>query len=391
MVVLRAAPMGQVFRYMRFVTLLAVLPLLAACLPSAGPGTQQVVSGSGQSGASPFDVLDLDQNLAEAVSSRPTTSLAGFRTGGAAPNLVIGVGDLVAVTIYEAASGGLFSGDTGAIGGAKNVTLPPQPVSRSGTISVPYAGDIRAAGLTAAAVEDNIEAALRDKAIEPQVMVTLTENPSSFVTVAGEVGSPGRIPLNLDGDRVLDVIAAAGGSRSPAYDSFVRVTRGSESVEVKLARIVEDPAQNIYLRPDDQIYVTTDPQTFVAFGATAQNAIFPFQSDKLTLAEAVGRAGGLLDSRADATGVFVFRYEDEDLYYAMGGKRSGGPAGVPVVYRLDLKQPASYFAAQRFLMRDSDIIYVSNAPSTDLQKFIGILTGGLGSAATAAALQSQIN
>jgi polysaccharide biosynthesis/export protein len=389
MVVLRAAAMGQVIRYMRLVTLLAVLPLLAACLPSAGPRTQQVVAQRGE--AAPFDVYELDQNVAEVASSRPAASLAGFRTGGGAPNLVIGVGDLVAVTIYEAASGGLFSGDTGAIGGAKNVTLPPQPVSRAGTISVPYAGEVRAAGLTPSAVQENIEAALRDKAIEPQVMVTLTENPSAFVTVAGDVGSPGRIPLNLDGDRVLDVIAAAGGSRAPAYDSFVRVTRGSESVEVNLARIVEEPAQNIYLRPDDQIYVTTDPQMFIAFGATTQNSSFPFQSDRLTLAEAMGRAGGLLDSRADATGVFVFRYEDEDLYHAMGGKRSGGPAGVPVVYRLDLKQPSSYFAAQRFLMRDSDIIYVSNAPATDLQKFIGILTGGLGSAATAAALQANIN
>ena len=175
MVVLRAAPMGQVFRYMRFVTLLAVLPLLAACLPSAGPGTQQVVSGAGQSGASPFDVLELDQEPGRSGVVTPRRrALPGFRTGGAAPNLVIGVGDVVAVTIYEAASGGLFSGEAGR----DRRREERQPAAAAG---VEVGHDQRSlcrrcsgGGADGGRRADNIEAALRDKAIEPQVMVTLT-------------------------------------------------------------------------------------------------------------------------------------------------------------------------------------------------------------------------
>ena len=387
---------------MRFLVLLLVLPLVAGCLPSAGPQAGQVVARAG-SGPAPFDVIDLDAGLAAAVSARPAASFAasfGGRGsgGGGAANLVIGPGDRVAVTIYEAAAGGLFSGESGSLGaGTKSVTLPPQPVSRAGTISVPYAGQLQAAGLTQGELEDRIEAALKDKAIEPQVIVTLAEGVSTAVTVAGEVRQPGRIPLDLGGDRVLDVIAAAGGTQAPDYDSFVRLTRGTASAEVSLARIVADPAQNIYLRPDDQLYVKTDPQVFTAFGATLRNASFPFGAERLTLAEAIGQAGGLNDVRADPTGVFVFRYEDPALYAMIGGRRAGaetmaagaGP-GVPVIYRLDLDEPASYFAAQRFEMRDNDIVYVSNAPATDLSKFLGVLSGGLGPAATAAAINYNL-
>ena len=57
-------------------------------------------------------------------------------------------------------------------------------------------------------------------------------------------------------------------------------------------------------------------------------------------------------------------------------------AGVPVVYQLDMKDPVGFFAAQRFLMRDNDMIYVSNPPSTDVQKFLSIIGSGLGLASS---------
>jgi polysaccharide export outer membrane protein len=269
-------------------------------------------------------------------------------------------------------------------------------VARDGTVSVPYAGRVQAAGRTPEQVARSIEAALRDKAIEPQAVVTVSQNASTHVTVAGDVAQPARVPLSLRGDRVLDIIATTGGSRAPDYDSFVRLTRGGQSATVSLARIVRDPGQNVYVRPDDVMYVYTDPQTFTAFGATARNASLPFQTDRLTLAEAVGRAGGLLDTRADARGVFVFRYEDPEAYrLILPALPSGTPdapppevAGVPVVYKLDMKEPASLFAAQRFLMRDSDVLYVSNAAGADLQKAFRIVSGGIDTAASVESLRN---
>jgi polysaccharide export outer membrane protein len=380
---------------MRFLAVAAVLPLLAACgsLPSAGPSSSEVVKIS-DSSRSPYDVISLDASIADILAAHEFQSLASTFGRGGPPELHIGIGDTVVVTIFEAASGGLFSGEAGSIGAAsKSVSLPPQPVARNGMISVPYAGQIRAAGLTPVQVQAAVEAALRDKAIEPQVIVTVTQSSSTFVTMVGDVGAPHQVPLNLGGDRILDLIADSGGTKGPGFDSFVRLTRGSKSVTVNVSRLVEDPSQNVYLHPNDQVYVFTDPQIYTLFGAAARNSTFPFDTDRLTLAEAVGKAGGLLDSRADAQGVFLFRYERPELWAAIRSPRLAPETqngGIPVVYRLDLKNPKSFFAAQRFLMRDNDVIFISNAPSTDLQKFLSIIGSGLGFVSTTAGVANEV-
>jgi polysaccharide export outer membrane protein len=356
-----------------------------AALPAAGPPTSAVMAEE-RAAAPAFDVIGLDAGIAEQLAAAEAPAFAdAFASAGGPADLRIGVGDVVRVVIFEAAAGGLFSGETGTLGGgSKNVALPPQPVARDGTISIPYVGSVAAAGRTPAEVERAIVAGLADKAIEPQAIVTVESGPSTFVTVTGEVGSAGRVPLTLAGDRLTDVLAGAGGSRAPAYDTFIRLTRGGESREISMARLIREPSQNIFLRPGDRLHVAIDQRVFTAFGATARNAVFPFAAERLTLAEAVGRAGGLLDSRADAAGVFVFRYERPDLYAAIAAARppaaaaTMSAAGVPVIYRLNLEDPANYFTAQRFLMRDNDVIYVSNAPATDLQKFLALVGTGIG-------------
>ncbi len=377
--------------------LLALLPLLGGCIPSDGPRAVSIVSG-GEQAAPPFAVVTLNQPVAELLASTKPASMADtFGVGSPAPTLTLGVGDIVEVTIFEAASGGLFSGDSGAIGATKSVSLPPQPISRSGTLSVPYVGQVRAAGLTPAEVQRAVEVALKNKAIEPQVIVTVVTSPSTFVTVAGDVGNPGQQPLNLGGDRMLNVIAKAGGARQADYNSLVRLTRGNSTVTVSLARILRDPAQNIYLRPNDLVYVSNDPQTFTVFGATQRTGSVPFASDHMTLIDALGLAGGLSDTRADARSVFVFRYEDPAIYGQVAGLRPqmvGSPAptgnGVPVVYRIDMKDPRSFFAAQRFPMRSNDVLYVSNAGAVDLQKLLSVFTGSVGGVNSADRLSNII-
>ena len=95
--------------------------------------------------------------------------------------------------------------------------------------------------------------------------------------------------------------------------------------------------------------------------------------------------------------MFVFRYENPEYFDAIrqaSPETVGYPAvtsaGVPVVYKLDFKDPRGFFAAQRFLMRDNDVLYVSNAPSTDVQKLLSVFTGGIGSVGAAAALSNNL-
>jgi len=56
------------------------------------------------------------------------------------PEIKFGIGDIVSVTVFEAAAGGLFIPIEAGVRPGNFVTLPEQPVDTAGNISVPYAG-----------------------------------------------------------------------------------------------------------------------------------------------------------------------------------------------------------------------------------------------------------
>jgi polysaccharide biosynthesis/export protein len=83
----------------------------------------------------------------------------------------------------------------------------------------------------------------------------------------------------------------------------------------------------------------------------------------------------LQDLRADPRGVFLFRFEPPSVVGALKAPAlATGPNGSsPVVYRLNFRDANNYFYAQRFPIEDKDVIYVANAPLTELQKFFTLL------------------
>jgi polysaccharide export outer membrane protein len=358
----------------------ALLGLVAGCsaLPTAGPTASDVISQEVQGDRTRFDLVDVDDNVVAALAMVPQESFhVRFKKYGQPPPPKIGVGDSLVVSIWEAASGGLFSSaPTDHVStGSRSVTIPEQVVGRDGAISVPFAGRIAAAGHLPVEVQHAIEHRLADKAIEPQAIVTVTKSLSNSVTVTGEVVHGQRVPLSVKGDRLLDVIAAVGGAKSPIYETFVRLSRGGVTATIPMETLVSDPAENIYAQPGDVLTLVRLPQSFTAFGATGANAQIPFSSEKMTLVEALGKAGGLQDLRSDPAGVFMFRFEPPNVVAALGRPqlRTGPGGDSPVVYRLDLRDARSYFLAQRFPLRDKDIIYVANADLNELQKFFTLL------------------
>jgi polysaccharide biosynthesis/export protein len=196
---------------------------------------------------------------------------------------------------------------------------------------------------------------------------------SNAVTVIGEVMTASRLPLSVGGDRILDVVASAGGLRVPINEAFVEVTRGNTQVRMPLLQVTNDPRENIYLKARDVLAVVRAPQKFMVYGATGANAEIPFDADGITLADALAKAGGLNDSRSDPAGVFVFRYEVSDVVRALRGETAAPPArSMPVIYRLNLGDPSGFFLAQQFPVMNRDVIYVSNAPFTDVQKVMSV-------------------
>lgn len=357
--------------------------MLAGCsgIPSAGPTASEIVNQ--QQPAGTFDgyiVVDIDQRVANILASQSHPSFYGtFLDRRPRPDLRIGVGDGLSVTIWEAASGGLFSSAVvdRVSAGSRTATIPEQTVAQDGTIQVPYAGRINAAGKRPAEVEKEIVDTLKGKAIEPQAVVTIARNVSNTVTVTGEVTNGTRVPLTVKGDQILGIIAEAGGIRAPAaaHESFIRLTRGSKTASVAFNKILADPKENIFVRPGDVITVIREPQSFTAFGGTQQNASVHFDATGITLEQAIAKAGGLLDNRADASGVFLMRFEPATIAFELQPPPQGRyPIEmVPVVYRLNLRDANSYFMASTIPIQNKDILYVANAPLNEVQKVLGVV------------------
>jgi polysaccharide export outer membrane protein len=353
--------------------------LVTGCgtLPTAGPTARQVISQQADDKQPRFTIIDIDDRVVDGVASAPKESLHSRFPHRGPPEATIGIGDSLVVTIWEAAGGGLFASAANdqIVPGSRSVTLPEQVVGRDGAISVPFAGRIPVAGHPAVAVQRAIEQRLAGKAIDPQVIVAVSKSVNNTVTITGEAIGGARVPLSLKGDRLLDLIAASGGAHAPVYETFVRLSRGGVTATIPMESLVADPRENIYAEPGDVLTVVKAPRSFAVFGATGQNNEIDFPSAKLTLAEALAKAGGLQDARSDPAGVFLFRYEPASILATLGQTPVAmTPDGrSPVVYRLNLRDAKAYFAAERFPVEDKDILYVANADLDELQKFFGLI------------------
>ena len=357
-----------------------LVAFLAGCgvLPASGPSASDFVGQQSQDGSlGGYVLIELDERVASICNAQPRNSFIRiFSDRRPAPDIRIGVGDSVSVTIWEAAAGGLFSAALDKMStGSRSATLPEQLVARDGTIRVPYAGRIKVAGLRPAEVEQLVVKELQGKAIQPQAVVTISKNYSNTATVTGEVTAGARIPLTVKGDRILDVIAAAGGIKVPAFEAFVRLTRGKSTATIAINTILTNPNENIFVRPDDIITVIRQPQTFTAFGSTEKNASVPFDAAGISLEEAIAKAGGLLDARSDPAGIFLLRFEPAALVSELEPGRPLPSEGnlVPVIYRLNLRNANSFFLARAFQVKDKDILYIANSPSDPVQKFLGLV------------------
>jgi polysaccharide export outer membrane protein len=371
---------------------------LAGCayLPTAGPTTSEVVDRGVQDNQIRYDVVDVNANVVATLLAQPAESFRRrFGKYGKPPAPKIGIGDTVSVSIWEAAGGGLFgaSPTDRVSAGSRNVTIPEQVVTRDGAISIPFAGRVPVAERSTVEVQHEIERRLAEKAIEPQVIVTVAKTVTNAATVSGEVVNGTRVPLSVNGDRLLDLIALAGGAKSAVYDTFVRLSRGGVTVTLPMERLVSDPAENIYAQPGDVLTLVRVPQTYSVLGATGQNAQLTFNAERITLVEALAKAGGLQDLRSDPAGVFLFRFEPPEVVTALNAPQlaTGPDRSSPVVYRLDMSDANAYFLAQRFPVEDKDIIYVANAKLNELQKFFTLLNTITGPVITGIVVKGSVN
>ncbi|QRG05290.1 polysaccharide export protein [Xanthobacter dioxanivorans] len=364
--------------YARILAFALLCGSLLGCtaLPSSGPSRVDLETAQPEDDQRYLLVDVDDRTLYLLAQERPATFGARFGDYRPPSRYVVGVGDSLTVTIWEAAAGGLFSGPViDRLGtGSRSAAIPEQQVAQDGSITVPYAGRIPVAGKTTAQIEATIVDRLSGKAIEPQVVVVVSKSVSNAATVLGEVTTGAVVPLSPRGDRVLDVIAAAGGIKVPAHEVFVRLSRSGATVTVPMQVLLNNPAEDVYVRPQDKIVLIRDPQTFTVFGAAGNPTIVPFDAVGITLEESIARVGGLLDARADPSGVYLMRIEP--VRFAAQLRPDARPLQsqgyVRVIYRWNMRDPNALFLARSFQIRNKDAIYIANAPLADLQKITSL-------------------
>ncbi|MGX5844180.1 polysaccharide biosynthesis/export family protein [Mesorhizobium sp. ArgA1] len=368
--------------------LCVVMAPLVGCqvVPGAGPDASTILAASGKSGpeqrrsnAAVFDVVDIDGYSSRLVADYSSQIFSKrFGIGGPLNTAVFGVGDRVRVIIFEASDTGLFSTKD-----SKQMSLDLE-VQPDGNVPIPYAGLIRFAGRTPEQTRKSILAALSGKAVEPDVIVTSLGTDSRVATVTGSVKASAQVPLNLNGNRLMDVIAKAGGPVDPPYETYVTLTRGTRTATALMKTIIESPTNNVFIQPNDQIFVSHDPRTFTMLGQTTSNNRIAFGANDLNLLEAIALAGGGNDRNVSASGFFVFRYEEEGIVRTLlGGKRfdelvSKGltpnkDGKYPIVYRLDMNRPDSLVNGQTFQVKNRDVIYASRHPAVELQYFLSLV------------------
>jgi polysaccharide biosynthesis/export protein len=348
---------------------------------SQGPSRSQVLKAPKNANSEGIQIVDVNSDIAKKLldSQRQALFSEVFGQSSKTAGTTIRAGDVVEVSVWEAPPATLFGG--GAVDPSlapsttRVTTFPDQMVNDSGAINIPFAGQVPAAGRSARQVEKEILKRLAGKANQPQVLVRLIQNNSANVTIVGEVAKSTRMPLTPSKERLLDALAAAGGTRQPVDKVTLQLTRGSKVQALPLDTIIRDPKQNIVLQPGDVLTTLYQSNSFTALGATGKNEEINFEAKGISLAQALGRMGGLQDSRSDARGVFVFRLEEPTAINVNPNKPlMTTPDGkVPVVYRVDLKDPATFFAAQSFPIKNGDIIYVSNSPSAEFGKFLNTI------------------
>jgi polysaccharide biosynthesis/export protein len=352
---------------------------LGACstLPAGSPTVRELALTLDEQRRLDVELFEVDDRVAAFLAhSRDQTLTDTFTRRAGAPESVIGPGDILQVSIWEPGGSGLFGPPSASVAipgsaaggqqpGARQATLQPIVVARDGFITVPFAGRVPVGGVSVERARERIEERL-----------TIAQQNSHSAVVGGEVLRPGTVPLSPRGDRVLDVIANAGGAKHPVYETVVRIRRKQDTADISLKAILDDPGENIFVQRGDSIYLVREPRTFTAFGATGKSGHYPFDADQVLLTEAVAKAGGLVDNQADLSGVLLFRYETGRRLAQLDAKYNAEPNRLyPTVYKVDWRTARGILYARKIRLRDKDTVLIANAEAAQGLKMLNLLKG----------------
>ncbi len=356
----------------RLLALFLLVAFVASCgLPRSGPNKREIFSSSVQRDGDAF-IVTVNDRVIQYTSVAPLIDFDDkFKRAGKIGSDIIRPGDILGLTIWENVAEGLLSNL-----GQNATPLREIQVDATGSIFVPYAGRIKAAGNTPDQLREIITKKLDAQTPDPQVMVQRVAGDGASVSVLGGVGAQGVYPIEGATRNLTAMLARAGGITIEPEVAQIKLTRGKKTGTAWLADLYANPRSDIALRPGDRIFVQQDRRAFTALGATGAQTRIAFASQKLNAIEALAQVGGLSSNLADPTGVFIFRDEPAEIANSLLG-RSDLVGNQRFAYVLDLTEPNGMFVGRDFLIRDGDTVYVTEAPFVQWNKTLGVLNSSI--------------
>mgnify|MGYP001374684135 CR=1 FL=1 len=328
-----------------------LLALLAGC--ATGPGMQMDVQA--QSRGTPGDIRQradiysidiptvtrLKQETAASAGSRAVARPAAFRTPNGVYQYIVGPGDVLRITVFEHPELTNPSGTANELSG--------RVVNGDGFVFFPFVGAVQAAGRTVQQIRATLAEGLSRVLKNPQIDVSVLNFRSQRIVVSGEVRTPGVVPITDVAPTLAEVISQAGGLTLEADLSGVSVTRGNASTAVDLYSYFYngDTAQNMRLQAGDVVNVPDRrfSKVFVLGEVGRPNSLV-MPRGRLTLAEALADSGGVNPFSANAGQIYVIR--------------DGDPK--PQIYHLNAATPDALVLADRFDLRQRDVVFVDAVP-----------------------------
>lgn len=374
--------------------------LISGCsFPHAGPSYGSVEElNDAKNTQYPIPVLKINNDITTIMKAHEEKLSFKKVFGDVKPDVYkVQSGDSVDLYIWEGSPALLFgakSYDAEDLSVTSN-KLPTQLVEEDGNITVPFVGQIKVAGKTVRQIERDILDSLKTKANNPQVMLHVSNRPSSQMTVIGDVKNSTNITLTPKGERILDALALSSGVSQNYNKIMLSLTRNGNTSSLPLETVIENPNENIYVNAKDVLVVMYQPWTFTVLGPAGKNQEVKLEATGLNIIEALARIGGLNDNVANPNGVFIFRYEDKDIYqeYAKSlteqkevnsSKQEQSLVSntdsindvlknvekIPVVYQLYMGEAESLFVAQNFKIKNGDVVYLASSGANELSKFL---------------------
>lgn len=213
----------------------------------------------------------------------------------AKPDAVLGVGDIVKITVYQ----------------NPDLTVDGARISEAGQINFPLIGSVAIGGLTASAAEAKIAKGLRDGGfvLRPQVTIQVGQIRSSVISVLGQVAKPGRYPIETVGAKVSEMLATAGGLLPSGADVVTLVgTRNGRSIklDIDMPAILQSGKAELDLPVEngDIIYADRAPTAYI-YGEVQRPGQFKLERG-MSLMQALAQSGGL-SARGTQRGIKVHR------------------------------------------------------------------------------------